>query len=119
MPPLVSVAQPAEWLVVLAIAAIPFAAVCALIWFGVRAFDKSAQTPAARRPGSLRIRPFGLAGSIVEVFIGASLMRSVLWTDEGYSQPFTTLVAGAGAIVLLIGLFGVSVYLHARLRRPV
>lgn len=64
----------------------------------------------------VHLRPFGLVGSLVEVAVGLYLLRSVLWTNEKYGASVVLVVGGLSAIVLVVGVVGLSMTI-ARWRR--
>jgi hypothetical protein len=58
----------------------------------------------------MRFRPFGVAGSVLEVLGGLLILRSVLWTNEDeYSGWFAAVVVGIGTLLICTGVTGIAV----------
>ena len=56
----------------------------------------------------LRFRPFGVVGSVLEVFVGLWILHSVLWSDEDYFGWFETVEVVLGAMVIGAGAIGIT-----------
>lgn len=69
-----------------------------------------------------RFRPLGPVASLVEILVGAVLLRSVLWTNEPYSTSVVAVVSTFGALILVVGILGLLInartWIRAASTRP-
>lgn len=61
-----------------------------------------------------RFRTFGVAGSIVELLVGAFLLQGVFWTDEDYDVLLLAVIAVPSSLIAAAGLYGLRVAARRR-----